>query len=370
MSSASLRSFRLSARMVRSFKALVLVSVTSLTLAGCNDLNVSVGANQSPSATTITVTSTAGAAAADETNSEEFVSDYVDLYQEVIDEPSSFPIKGNPDYEPRGTYSYVLMDATGDGLPELLLRIDSQEYSPVSIFTVDNGELVQSNGVLIDGAAGAGGHRLRLKGSQSGAGFYQIEYQSLSMDGDSTLYEFDGVDVYSTDKTEQFRLDAPLADHQEIEWIDTYDSSGLKYLGTSNTSAEKKAEPSDIPAYSPSNVEATHTFTGVVKEKTAGELMDGMGTPNGEPEDELHVVMELDSPMNITAWSSGGYDRNAFIEEISLPQYFGQDYVYDWSLYVGDRITIYADSEDVVFPSDTSLPLGMLRVVDFTDIEE
>lgn len=347
---------------------MVVVSL-SIALASCGVSDAETDEGAHPSATTITITSTAVESASETSSTEESATLSLDMYRRVIDSPASFLVKGDADFVARGNYSYALVEATGDVHPELLLMVHGRESSPISVFTIEDESLVQAEGVLIDGAPGGGGLRLRVKGSNSGAGLYEIDHHSLSEDGQSTLFGFTDGRLSRVEEPTFFKLAFPPLDHHEIEWFDTEDSSGLDEWEGIVTSSASDAEPVESASASESEDWGTYQFTGVVEEKTALELMDGGATPNGEPLDELHLVMVLDSPMNITAQTVGPQTRSAFISEVNLPGYFQQNDSYDWSQHIGERITISAEPEHIRFPTDASLPLGMLRVHDFNYIK-
>lgn len=347
------------------------MAVVSLafSLASCGTSDAETDEGASPSVTTITITSTAGESSTEISTTEDSDALSLDLYLRVIESPESFPVKGDADFVARGNYSYALVEATGDDHPELLLMTDGMEFSPVSVFTTEGDRLVQAEGVLMDGAAGAGGQRLRVKGSISGAGLYQVDHHSISVEGQSTLYGFEEGSISPVQEPETFLLANPLPDHHEIEWFDTEDSSGLDEWRSVGVSGGNDSEPIETPEATDNKDWGTYQFTGVVQERTAFELMDGGATPNGEPSDEVHLVMVLDAPMNITAQTAGPHERSAFISEVNFPGHFYQDESYDWSQHIGERITISAEPEHIRFPTDASLPLGMLRVHDFNYIK-
>lgn len=163
---------------------------------------------------------------------------------------------------------------------------------------------------------------------------------------------------------------SPPADHHEIVWTDTSDASVLEswsgpgsiIYGQPPAASEPKP-PSESSQAENSDIQQ---FTGVVYEKTAQELMDGGETPNGEPWDELHIVMELDNPRDVTAVNYGTNTVTRFVDEVAL---ISEENGYDWSQHIGQKITISGVFDQMRFPSDASLPLGALRIFDFTQIE-
>ncbi|MGO2865879.1 hypothetical protein [Corynebacterium casei] len=349
MTGYSLNPSRRSRRLGLSHRGIASLAVVSLVfaLASCGTSDAETDEGASPSVTTITITSTAGETTTETSTTEDSDALSLDLYRRVIESPESFPVKGDADFVARGNYSYALIEATGDDHPELLLMVHARESSPISVFTIEDESLVHADGVLIDGAPGGGGLRLRVKGSISGSGLYQIDHHSLSEDGQSTLFDFTDGQLLRVEEPSFFKLASPPSDHHDIEWFDTEEPSGLDEWEGAGTSSSSNAEPVESTAASESEDWGTYQFTGVVEKETALELMDGGGMPNSESLDEEHLVMVLDSPMNITAQTVGPHTRSSFIGEVNLPGFFLQDESYDWSQHIGERITISAEPEHI-----------------------
>ncbi|MDN6660486.1 MAG: hypothetical protein L0L26_01275 [Corynebacterium variabile] len=113
----------------------------------------------------------------------------------------------------------------------------------------------------------------------------------------------------------------------------------------------------------PADNNGTITLTGNVVETTAGELMDGGRTPNGEPTSELHIILQLNGPHQIEAKKSGSPGTwEETVTQVSLATPNGSLSSIDWDSYVGQEVTVTTTSEDLWFPSDTGLPLGMVRL--------
>lgn len=241
-------------------------------------------------------------------------------------------------FHPTGAYSYAFVEATGDDSPYMLLRIEGEEFSRVLVYTLDDsGAPVAASGYLIDGAAGVGGSRARVLASASGAGVYQIDYQSVRPEGTSALYRLEGDSLVKGPSMTVEALSTP-PDHVEIDW----------------RPVTGRARPDS---------QNTTTFTGTVREKSTSEVMKGLPVPNGEPESNRYYVLELDAPMTITGRSSGGGFLTRTITDAALglrDEY--SDNSARWVPLVESRVSITADNSDLWFPSDTGLPLGMLRI--------
>ena len=221
-------------------------------LASCGTSDAETDEGASPSVTTITITSTAGETTTETSTTEDFAALSLDLYRRVIESPESFPVKGDADFVARGNYSYALIEATGDDHPELLLMVHARESLPISVFTIEDESLVQADGVLIDGAPGGGGFRLRVKGSISGSGLYQIDHHSLSEDGQSTLFDFTDRQLLRVEEPSFFKLASPPSDHHDIEWFDTEEPSVLDEWEGAGASSSSNAEPGESTAASES----------------------------------------------------------------------------------------------------------------------
>lgn len=344
----------------RAFKTVVLVcsAFVPFTLVSCSNFESNGGSNELPSTSTVTVTSTV----------ESLQKNALDWYRTVIENPENYPVNVDVSFVPTGSYSYSLVETPGEELPSLLLMVHSEGLSLINVFTVDDGRLVQINGAFIDGETSGDRQRVSVKGSRSGVGLYQVEHHTTSGEGFSTLYDFEGDALYPVSSRESYNASTEPSDHYDIEWTNISDHSVLEgrlgLRGTSSIQSHTSAEPgAEAPEAEDSDIQQ---FTGVVYEKTAQELMDGGETPNGEPWDELHIVMELDNPRDVTAVNYGTNTVTRFVDEVAL---ISDENGYDWSQHIGQRITISVVFDQMRFPSDASLPLGALRIFDFTQIE-
>lgn len=281
--------------------------------------------------------------------------DVTDVYRGVLQNPPTHPEDRLSRFHPTGTWSYALVEATGDDRPDLLLKVDGREFSRIHLYTTgDNGELVRSAGYLIDGAADAGGSRARVVASRSGAGVYQVDHMSMQREGTSTLYRLEGTSLVETGEPTVFEALGALGalpDHEAITWTPTTDESALT-KAPAPTPAEDQVGPAA----------GTVRFTGVVAEKSTREVLRGSPVPNGEPESNRYYLLILDEPMTVTAHKALGRNTET-VSEIRIGE---KSSYYDdsatWGPLVGTRITIDATDDQMGFPSDTSLPLGMLRV--------
>lgn len=288
-----------------------------------------------------------------------------DAFQQVLAAPATHPVNSAAEYSPTGTYSYAIVEATSDSSPEMLLRVNSREFSPVLVFTSGDtpDELVRSTDVLIQGAAGVGGSRARLVASQSGAGIHQIDHHSLRPTGRSTLYSLQGTSLRQSSAPVEFTLETPLPDHQDIIWYESTDLQGIEALRTGSTPSV--AAPTPVP---PVMDTSAHQFTGRVTEQSTSEVMKGQPTPNGEPETNRYLVLVLDQPMEVTAQTAGRDTRTRTISEVSLGERTAAGPENEWSQHIGQQVTVGADPHQIRYPTDTGLPLGMLRLQGYNSL--
>lgn len=289
----------------------------------------------------------------------------VEEYAQILANPSIYPVSEAAQYVPNGTYSYALVEATSDSVPELLLRVDSKEFAPILVFSFDENtqSAVQAGGVLIDGAASAGGSRVKVRASNSGAGIHQLDWYSIQPVGESTLYGIQGNSLTQIADPEDFMVGELLPDHHEITWIDSNDTSGLSTVQGGGSSIQPTQ-----PAATQAPVTNAHHFSGVVQILTGAEVMRGQPTPNGEPETDQFLVLVLDSPIDITAPNAIGDPQNRTISQVSLGRYFPDDSTNEWLNYLDTHIEVTAGLDQVWFPTDTAMPLGMLRLKDYKSI--
>lgn len=111
------------------------------------------------------------------------------------------------------------------------------------------------------------------------------------------------------------------------------------------------------------------TLTGTVVDMTTSEIMDGRPSPNGEPESNGYIVLQLDGPQQVTAQKSGaaGQPGTETVSQISLATPTGGSLSpINWTGYVGQHVTVTTSVSGMWFPSDTGLPLGMVRLKEGT----
>lgn len=366
--------------MSMSKRLLPLAALISLSLAGCDSSSEPV-----PTITT-TITSTAAEEATMEASSagessepsqdDDVAAAAKDAYFKVLENPSVYPVHNAEDYELDGKFRYALVEATGDEIPELLLQVGGKEYSPVIVFAYkeSTNEAKQIQEVLIRGASGAGGHRLQVWASRSGNGLYQIENHSIQPEALSTLFVVNTMALVAASPEENFDINYPLEDHHPVVWFASDDPEGMEIVqGVGGTAEEPDISTNVTKSSEVTPDDGNYRFTGKVVVKTNEELMGGGEMPNNEPRDNEHIVLVLDTPVEVTAQSYAGprSSQTAVMTEISLPggYEYGSISGNPWASYIGQRITITSSPDQLKYPSDTSMPLGVVRVTDFISVD-
>ncbi|WP_297007677.1 hypothetical protein [uncultured Corynebacterium sp.] len=143
-----------------------------------------------------------------------------------------------------------------------------------------------------------------------------------------------------------------------------------------NPDTASGAAPTGGQQSAPEDVAASGqmVLTGTVVDMTTSEIMDisetapGSPPPNGEPETNGYIVLKLDRPQQITARHSGmsGQTAERTVRYVSLSTPNGSESSINWTGYVGKHVTVTTTAEGMWFPSDTGLPLGMVRLSEGT----
>ncbi|WKD57920.1 hypothetical protein CAPI_06900 [Corynebacterium capitovis DSM 44611] len=331
-----------------------LVCLSGLALASC-------GSEDSTPVSTITMTTTvspsedAPAAAPAASTS----GDLASAYAAVLDTPGDWAPSQDAYFEPDGTYSYAIVEATGDSIPDMVVRVNSKEFSHVYLATSTDGRTaIRTVSYLIDGARSAGGGRAKVSAAISGKGLWETSGQSIEETHTSKRFVLSGEklvpDGTEIEVANTYQAPTP-ADHATIAWRDSTDRSGLDDLNAGSVSA---------PTPSPESQEMGNTYAGTVKALSTNEAAGGRPAPNGEAATNVYYVLELDAPTTVWAKSASNQGRPAPREGAQLALGEVSKYRDDsaqWDKYVGRRVIITVDPEKMWWPSDPSLPLGMAR---------
>lgn len=142
---------------------------------------------------------------------------------------------------------------------------------------------------------------------------------------------------------------------------------------TWNLESKSQEDPDSLPSAD----EATERrLTGVVREMDVEDLTGQPTGPNGEPKTNRYYVLELDAPTPVTARASGNMLRpeTRTVNRVSLGVYetwkSGSpiDTRGNWPSLVGKRVAFDYDPEKASWPSDTAMPVGMVRGLSATNL--
>lgn len=358
----------------RACSAVILASLTSLTLAAC-------GAGDGGPETIVTTSTTFVNPDGSEVDpahfpdwakepspqNEEGEGDWMSEYEYVIAHPTEYTFETEALVEPTGSYSYALVEATGDDVPELLLQQDSSEFAPVLVFTIgDDGKAHPSTNVLIDGVRSAGGSRAAIFASATGEGLYQESHNGMRPEVDFQLYSVDGDTLTKVGAPEEAHIEAIPEKYQEVTWTSTTDPSALQQGAPA---AAAPAEGAQDEAPGDDMVLGEGEFVGTVEELTIEEALAlaGADDPSAPESGSKYWVLHFDSPQDISATKGGSqgpvtqnteYMRLGYSEIRSSGNL---DSGTEWAQYVGKRVKVSLDPSKLWWQSDVSYPLGTIR---------
>lgn len=154
----------------------------------------------------------------------------IDAYKDVLKDPEKYERdhSDRDDYHPTGTYSYALIEANNDEVPELLLKNDCKYFSPVTFIAIgQDGKPFAVDRELVAGA-GTTAARANVAASSEGDGIYEWSYTSGRPEVPTIHYNFDGKQLTEGEKSEWSQVTGTPAEQVELEWYVTDDANGLK----------------------------------------------------------------------------------------------------------------------------------------------
>ncbi|AQQ14918.1 hypothetical protein CGLAU_04720 [Corynebacterium glaucum] len=233
---------------------------------------------------------------------------WIKAYEYVLDHPGDYPVSAAADYEPKGTYSYALVEANGDNTPELLLQVDSLHFSPVLAFTIgSDGKAIGTQDVLIQGASPAGGSRARVDASASGIGIHQVTYHSVQEYAYSTTFKPSRTKLTKVSDEVEYASQSELPDHLEVKWYATTDKSGLRSSqpttggSAAGTKPKKPSSGQGKLAAGPGEV----ALEGTMLELSASEAINKVGVFDADPA-ARYRFFKLDQPTQVTGKQGPG----------------------------------------------------------------
>lgn len=143
--------------------------------------------------------------------------------------------------------------------------------------------------------------------------------------------------------------------------------AGEEHVDTGDDGDDESADENTKNKKSSDLAPGESAYIGTVEKQTTEEVLKGAPDPNpdySKPSDRYYVLV-LDEPTEISAQKAGPQEFTRVNEIIALGMNKG---VFDsserWEPYVGKRIRLIVDKGNLNYPSDTSLPLAAVRLVD------
>lgn len=165
--------------------------------------------------------------------------------------------------------------------------------------------------------------------------------------------------------------DGTVLGPEDAEDADAADEPAPAEEAAPDADADTDAD-SDDRAQSTALAPGEYEFIGTVEKQSTSEVLNGAPPPNpSDVPSNRYYVLVLDEPQEVSAAKAGPepYSRvNDILALGSVDQF--RDDSSTWDPYVGKRVRIVASQSELSYPSDTSLPLGALKLFGEGRIEE
>ena len=152
-------------------------------------------------------------------------------------------------------------------------------------------------------------------------------------------------------------------DEVEAEEPEADDAGGAEETDDADTGTEEDAQDEETSDLAPGETE----YFGTVEKQNVEQVLKGRPNPNPsyDTSSSRYYVLVLDEPVEVTGNKGGNHNHSQVNEIISLGDNNG---IFDsserWEPYVGKRIRLIVTDGELNYPSDTSLPLGALSLVE------
>lgn len=165
--------------------------------------------------------------------------------------------------------------------------------------------------------------------------------------------------------------DGTVLGPEDAEDADAADEPAPAEEAAPDADADTDAD-SDDRAQSSALAPDEYEFIGTVEKQSTSEVLNGAPPPNpSDVPSNRYYVLVLDEPQEVSAAKAGPepYSQvNDILALGSVDQF--RDDSSTWDPYVGKRVRIVASQSELSYPSDTSLPLGALKLFGEGRIEE
>lgn len=208
---------------------------------GCSSF---LGSSEPPTTTIVMQAPTGGAEQVSDEKSA--TAELADAFAHVLDNPGAAEFNKPDPFMPKGTYSYAIVEVTGDDRPDLLLQADVTDYyAPITVFSKPKDQpLFNTREVLVAGAGSAGGGRADVLASATGNGLYQSLWSSMDRTAKVEKYVVQDQKLVKAGGEERLPTTSQAdAEHLKINWTPVTDRSALDGL-KGNGGAPANAAPS------------------------------------------------------------------------------------------------------------------------------
>lgn len=147
-------------------------------------------------------------------------------FSAVLDHPNQFPFPPQFQQETNGTYEYAVVDITGDGADEVLLKANTVNIpAPVKVLYWDGSAAQATEDVLLDGLGGEEGLRYTVFSDPYTAGLHQYEATATTLTHQS--FALEGGRLIPTSELEETVAGNPLDQENLVAWHSIADRQAL-----------------------------------------------------------------------------------------------------------------------------------------------
>lgn len=211
------------------------------------------------------------------------------LYRDALSNPGQFEVNDAARYTPDGSYSYAVVEATGDDSPDLLLRVNSAEFSPVILLTSNGSQVVGSTEVLLDGAA-SDSTSISVHADRKGRGVFENTWKNGDptdesyTQGTSSLWALSGTQLEPVQTAHLTEQTDPNPDVLPVVWYDADDFTGVSKIEDDSVM---------LPSGPAKDIgDNRRVFRGTLVEKRSSDFP----YPENDLEEVTYWILELDRP--------------------------------------------------------------------------
>lgn len=214
-------------------------AAASLALAGCAGTDTATTVTQE----TVTATTSAAPTQVETTTATDTVTETSDAdavpagtpapggeayraFSAVLDHPNQFPFPPQFQQETNGTYEYAVVDITGDGADEVLLKANTVNIpSPVKVLYWDGSAVQATEDVLLDGPGGEEGVNYMVFVDPYATGLHQYEATESTLTHQA--FALEGGRLVPTTQPQETVAGTPLDQENLVAWQSIADRQAL-----------------------------------------------------------------------------------------------------------------------------------------------